>query len=357
MNNICEFKLPNGSAVSTSDNVDITSRTITSVIIMNRGRIKDAREYMLDDAFAKALMRSASRHKNGVISNFGHNWNNLGKRLGRFSNFKDDGTSIRADLSIYESADESPGLPGLGSYVLNLAQEDPEVIMSSIRFSYKYQYQLSSDGAEKKVNYWDEKSQRWIDPVEADGPVLLKFDELISVDLVDEGAATDSLFSTEDRWKETVRRVLSSPEIEQHLATEEWPVLDAFYKNKITQKVSIIDQLKALIGLGNAEENFETEKTENVENNESKEVVQPATTEQVAMSAQITEEFTKMMSAQQDLLAKLTEQVEALSARVSNVENSPAADHAVGDEEVSAQKELKAYEKNPINRKWLSRRS
>ena len=122
MKKVANFK-SSSSVIQASANVDITSRSITSVIVLERGKIKDSRDFLIDDEFASSMFKAAKAAKGGVISNFGHNWDNLGKRLGRFSNFSDDGTTIRADLSIYEAADASPSLPGLGSYVLQLAQD------------------------------------------------------------------------------------------------------------------------------------------------------------------------------------------------------------------------------------------
>jgi hypothetical protein len=79
---------------------------------------------LFDDQSLIQLQQLASAKATGIKSRFTHpDWFNdgMGKYLGRFRNFRVDGTKLVADLLISKTAHKSPA-GDLGQYVLDLAR-------------------------------------------------------------------------------------------------------------------------------------------------------------------------------------------------------------------------------------------
>lgn len=348
------------SATSTKPKgVDKENRMMRGVVVAEAIQIKDYRGswygLALDDEFITSLAAYGKKQKNGVICNFGHNYNNLGRRLGRMSNFSLDGGKVYADLSILKSADSAPGMNGLGTHVLELADEDAGTMMFSIKFDYEYLFQRDTAGAEVKCYYYDKKDN-YIYPNEELGAVYFKFKSLSAVDLVDEGAATNSLFSSQDELADAAQALLSAPGIEDVLASNKYPVLERLYgAPKSTD--SIIDSLKALLGLTKKDESLSfTPKEETVD-------ITQLQADLAAAQAALQVERDTATQLQADNAALTTQvadasaQFTALSARIEALEKLPAATHTLGNEEKEDPQpvKLRAYEANPLNAKWMEK--
>lgn len=305
--------------------VDKESRSLLGVVVAEAMQIKDYRgtEYglALDESFLTDLVNFANKHKSGILSNYGHNYNNLGRRLGRMANFTQKDGKVYADLSIFNLADKTPGLEGLGSYVLDMAAEDNELVAFSISFSYKYIYQLDSGGKELKVFYYDADRAMYVYPNPDLGATYFKFGILHSVDLVDEGAATNSLFNKQNK------------ELESSASSQN----------------SFIQTLKSLFGLGTASHSL-------IENNTKMEEIQNLKAQLEAKETEISD----LKNQMEELTKKEADHsstVSALLARVEALEKTPFAKHDLGDEESEEEEvELKAYERNPINRHWMAQK-
>ena len=178
--------------------IDKENRQLLGVIAVEQIDIKDWRPFSVNETFISDLVAFAAKQKEGVKSNFGHNYNNLGKQLGRATNWRIEDNKAKFDLTIAKYADSSPGLPNLGKYVMEVLEEDNAACMCSIVFKEKYYYQLDKAGAEVKVYYYNKSTERWVEPIQEYGKVYPKFDILKSVDIVEEGAATNSMFELED---------------------------------------------------------------------------------------------------------------------------------------------------------------
>lgn len=179
--------------------IDFDNRIINGVVAIEPIDVKDYREFSIDDNFVNDLVRLANKQKSGVMSNFGHNYNNLGKRLGRAKNWRVEEGKAKYDLHIFESADKSPGMEGMGTWVMSMANEDEKAIMNSIRFMPEYFFQKDSGGKELKVYVVkDGKSSKWVEPNQELGKVYVKIADIKATDIVDEGAATNTLLSTNE---------------------------------------------------------------------------------------------------------------------------------------------------------------
>ncbi len=142
---------------------------------------------MLDAKTLEQIVELGNKAKLGVKSRFTHpglSSDGMGKFLGRSKNFRLDGDRARADLHLSKVADSSPD-GSLGSYVLDLAEEDPDAFGSSIVFDGKREYVLNEDGTRKT-----DKEGNPLKP-------LVRVSKLHASDIVDEPAANDGLFSAE----------------------------------------------------------------------------------------------------------------------------------------------------------------
>lgn len=332
--------------------VDMEARTISRVKVMSKGEIKDYRGWFIDDKWLDEMTAFAKKQKNGVLCNFDHNYNNLGKRVGRMSNFEREGDDVFADLSIFKAADIAPGMKDMGIYVLTMATEDSEAMMMSVRANYKYEYQLSGS-KEIIVNYYDD-DMGWVSANPDLGPVMVRFKDLRSVDIVGEGAATDSLFSTADDLLTQFNKIINQPGFGQILADhhQDFGVLNQFYNKK---RGSLLASIKSLIGLDTAEkpdlitnENTDIDMEMDIkEFQAAQQEIATLKTENDALKASNADLSTKVSKVETDFSAAL--------ARIEALEKKPLDDHSQGNEEDDDTKEvkLKNYEKSPINKRWL----
>lgn len=326
------------SSSSKPKGVDKDNRMMRGVVVAEAIQIKDYRGswygLALDDEFIAALATFAKKQKDGVICNFGHNWNNLGRRLGRMENFVLEAGKVYADLSIYKSADSAPGMNGLGTHVLDMAEEDEGTMMFSIKFDYHYLFQRDTAGKEVKCYYFDKKDN-YIYPNDELGAVYFKFKSLSAVDLVDEGAATNSLFSSQDELADAAHALLNSPGIEEVLANHQFAVLERLYGAQ--KSTGIIDSLKSLLGLTKDESHYITQNKEDVD----VDITQLKADLEAAQAAlQVERDTVTQLQAEKAALttqvADAATQFEALSARIEALEKLPAATHNLGNEEKEA---------------------
>jgi hypothetical protein len=143
----------------------------------------------LDETTLAQIMQMGNAVDGGAKMRFTHpNMSNdgLGKYLGRASNFRMDGDTLRADAKIARSAFKTPN-GDLGNYVLDLAEEDPDAFGASVAMYADRMEELDDKGKPKKGE---------------DGKKLLpvfRLKKLHAVDIVDQPAATNAMF-TANTW-------------------------------------------------------------------------------------------------------------------------------------------------------------
>jgi hypothetical protein len=194
-------------AVSTDNGsrVSFEERVITDVIMCQVGEAKGHGVH-LEQSFIEDGIAYANKYhsKIGLKCRFGHpamSNDALGTEVGRFKNFRVVDDKMVADLHIFKSANLSPTHPGAGDWILSMADEDPNAIMCSIIFKPGKKYQYDDEGNKYYlkiiydkygVSYGTENPDQKYD---SNKPVFVELKELFATDLVDEGAATDKLFS------------------------------------------------------------------------------------------------------------------------------------------------------------------
>lgn len=219
------FKSERVSLAASTDagaKVDAENRIISDVILCQVGEAKGHGVH-LEQSFIDAGIAYAQKYhsKVGMKCRFGHpamSNDALGTEVGRYHNFKVVDDKMVADLHVYQSANLSPTHPGAGDWILSMAAEDPHAIMTSIVFTPGRHYQYDSDG--NKIYVWEyDKDGNWIG---ANGKMktYVELKELWGNDLVDEGAATDKLFSAvanPDKFA-----VIATQFLDEHPKIAEW---------------------------------------------------------------------------------------------------------------------------------------
>ena len=166
--------------------VDREKGAIYSFAVISKGEAS-GHGMEIDDIALEQIVELGNKTKIGVKSRFGHpNMSNtaLGTFLGRVKNFWKDGDVVRGDIHFDKSAYKTPN-GDLASYVMDLAENDPDAFGTSIVWDGELEERLNKDGTRKK----DEKT----------GEVLLllvRFKKLLGVDTVDNPAANNGMFGT-----------------------------------------------------------------------------------------------------------------------------------------------------------------
>ena len=160
--------------------VDRQKNIIFGASIIQAGDVNDDRPWTVDNETLQSVADFGNRPNKGIKARVTHpNMSNdgFGSHLGRWKNFRVDGDSVRADLHIADSAFDTPK-GDLASYVLDLAEEDPEAFGVSIATK------LDHEGMEATEN---------------EGRSMLRISGLRAADIVDEPAATrGGFFSAEN---------------------------------------------------------------------------------------------------------------------------------------------------------------
>ena len=192
------------------ENIDRDAGIIRNVIMAQAGPAK-GHGVWLEESFIDQLVAYDQKHfsTNGLKARFGHpamSDTTMGTQMGYFRNFRKEGTAAVADLHLLEAADKSPSKPGMREWMLSMAEEATDFVMSSIVFNPSGGYQYSPETGER-VDFEGNTP-----PFERER-VFVDFDATKGAahyytDLVESGAATDKLFSTQfNRDKFAVRVV------------------------------------------------------------------------------------------------------------------------------------------------------
>lgn len=197
--------------VDTTTQIDNENGILFGVVMCQVGEAK-GHGIFLEQEFIDDLIAYDKRFytKIGLKSRFGHpgmSSDTMGTQLGVYKNFRVVGEKAVADLHLLKSADLSPTRPDMGAWVLSMAEEMPTFIMSSIVFKPGRYYQKFNDGSKRYC--WEYQKvkdsegyeyNKWISEDPTLGNVYVEFGkkgEHYFTDLVEEGAATDSLFSAQ----------------------------------------------------------------------------------------------------------------------------------------------------------------
>ena len=131
--------------------VDKEKGVISSFAVVSKGEAK-GHCIEIDDIALEQIVELGNKAKNGVKSRFGHpNMSNtaLGTFLGRVKNLWKDKDVVRGDIHFDKTAYKTPN-GDLASYVMDLAENDPDAFGASIVFDGELEERLNEDGTKKK---------------------------------------------------------------------------------------------------------------------------------------------------------------------------------------------------------------
>lgn len=147
----------------------------------------------LDNEFVDKVVEEGNAKKSGLKARFGHPnmcSTALGTFIGRYKNFYRDGGQARADLYLSTGAKTAPG-GNLYDYVLDMAENNPDMFGTSIVFTPGKTYKKTADGVKIDPDDLD---------TENDGKTYTSLEKLHACDVVDDPAANpDGLFSAFNR--------------------------------------------------------------------------------------------------------------------------------------------------------------
>ena len=215
LENIKRFKSkPLGLSFAKGDaksNIDFEKGIIKNVVMCQVGEAKGHGLHLEQD-FIDGLVAYDKKNfaKIGVKCRFGHpamSDTTMGTQMGMFHNFKVVGDKAVGDLQLLEAAELSPTRPKMRSWMLKMAEEQPDFVMMSIVFNSNTHYQRDENGKKRKIWYYkevkdDEGNQThvWVSSNPELGNVYVDFDDTAIhyyTDAVEAGAATENLFSNQ----------------------------------------------------------------------------------------------------------------------------------------------------------------
>jgi len=221
---------------SNTEKIDAENGILSGVIMCQVGEAKGHGVH-LEQEFIEAGINYAQKHhaQKGMKARFGHpsmSNETLGSEMGLFKNFRVVDDKMVADLHLFESANLSPTHPGMRDWMLSQANEHPEAIMCSIVFTIDHYYQYDADNKKIKVWYYD-KDGNWVS-ANSKMKTYVALKELHFCDIVDQGAATDKLFS--EQFNSEKFGVIATQFF------NEYPQLDEFIQQNPDKILSFLSQ-------------------------------------------------------------------------------------------------------------------
>lgn len=163
-----------------AERVDRKAKIIYGASLMQEGDVNDDRDWTVDSetlANALDLMQQSNAGSKARYTHPNMSADGMGTFLGRWKNPRIDGDVLRADLHLAEAAFRSPQ-GDLGTYVMDLADEDPE------SFGLSLATRINNEAMKKVRLEKQAADENW------KGRTPLRFRAVHAADVVDDPAAT-----------------------------------------------------------------------------------------------------------------------------------------------------------------------
>ena len=349
--------------------IDEEAGVLKDVVMCQEGEAKGHGFHMEGEFISDLVKYDKKHHKNsGLKARFDHPGmcdGTMGSQLGKFKNFRvreaeviDTDSNEKkqvfqaiADLELLDSADLSPTRPSMKSWVLSMAKESPDFLMSSIVFRFTSYYQRDEKGKKKYVytyeEYEDENGvirERYVRPDEELGKVFIEFGDggrHYYTDLVEAGAATGELFSAQFNSEKFGVQILEW--------LRERPEIVSALQNNPARIIKFCNQLNIKIQrpMGSLKEYFF--------GTSDNETDQPDDVKQFKKELDEVRKEVKQLQKERDVLKvslqKAEQERDSLKVKVAELSKEPAEEPTSTSKEDAPPAKEKAYEKNPIYKK------
>jgi len=202
------------------------SGILQKVVVAQAGKVKSYFEEIDAETLAQ-IVALGNAKENGVKARFGHPnmcSSAFGTYIGRFKNFQVDGDKVTGDLHLDTVCKNAPA-GNLYDYILNMAKKNPDMFGASMAFI----------PAEPEVGTGEFP--------------LVRIEELLATDLVDDPAATNSLFSRDSFSFQATRFLDENPAIAAFLARNPDTIIEfmlKYYSKTDLMKPEIFQKFKNL---------------------------------------------------------------------------------------------------------------
>jgi len=206
--------------------VDEFSGILHKVVVAQAGKVKSYFE-MIDATTLSQIESLGNAREKGVKARFGHPnmcSSSFGTYIGRFRNFKAEEGSVHADLHLDEICKDSPS-GNLYDYIIKMAKNNPDMFGASIAF------------VPGKPEATD-----------AEFPST-RIEELLATDLVDDPAATNSLFAVDAFAFQATTFLNANPGIASLIASKPESIIEfmlKYYSNNDIMKKEMFQRLRNL---------------------------------------------------------------------------------------------------------------
>jgi hypothetical protein len=332
--------------------VDRENNIIHGMTLIQANREALGHETYIDEKFVRSVVKQGKETGDvGLKARFDHPsacFSSMGTQIGRFKNFRMSGDKAVADLHLAPFAFDSNPNGNLGEFLMDAAENDPDIMGNSIVFSGK-EPEMFKAGEDD-----DPEDIAFLYP-------HARLHKLYGCDVVDEGAATDGMFAIKGRpnylaeqaelWlseKQDMVKELLSPLVNELIDDN----INQKSINMSDNKKSLLDRLKETVASYSSEEVVETPEIETPEVNEELEAKVAELASKDAEILSLTEgfevkiaEYDSKVAESTELLSEAKKEIEALNAKISDLEKvslgSVAEPVANTDESVELSEEAK----------------
>ncbi len=206
--------------------VDEANGILHRVVVAQAGKVKSYFE-VIDATTLDQIMMLGNAREKGVKARFGHPnmcSSSFGTYIGRFRNFKLENESVHADLHLDDICKDSPS-GNLYDYIIKMAKNNPDMFGASIAFV---------PGKPESTD--------------AEFPST-RIEELLATDLVDDPAATNSLFAVDAFAFQATTFLDSNPGIASLIASKPETIIEfmlKYYSNHDIMKKEMFQRLRNL---------------------------------------------------------------------------------------------------------------
>jgi hypothetical protein len=183
------------------------SGVLQKVVVAQAGKVKSYFEE-IDSETLSQIVSLGNAKENGIKARFGHPnmcSSAFGTYIGRFKNFQLDGEKVTGDLHLDTVCKNAPG-GNLYDYILTMAKKNPDMFGASMAF-------IPAEPALGAGEF-----------------PLVRIEELLATDLVDDPAATNSLFAVDSFSYQATQFLDENPAIAAFIARRPETIIEFLLK-------------------------------------------------------------------------------------------------------------------------------